>query len=139
MALLLGVVGVILGAFASYIEVQETLRRRASYVEFEKLAASDVVHQERKKCLLDNPPPGYAHEGSRPPVNEFGITGINWTQDCRAAMIYTDTGQVFYQELAPHAWEYLLIAVCPALGFFVPWGAVRAVGWVGVGFINGPK
>jgi len=34
------------------------------------------------------------------------------------------------------AWEYLCIPLCPILGFLIPWGAVRAIGWVGAGFVK---
>ena len=32
------------------------------------------------------------------------------------------------------AWEYFCVPLCPILGFLIPWGAVRAIGWVGAGF-----
>ena len=144
LALLLGVAGAILGGFASYSELQSTLEQRAEYAEFERLAKSEVVQQARTSCLSDNPPPGFGKLVSQPPVNDYGITGINWTQDCRADMIYTGTGgipgvDVFYPELGPRAWEHVLIAILPLLGFFLPWGAVRAIGWVGAGFIQSSK
>jgi hypothetical protein len=68
LALFLGVVGAILGCFASYLELQSFLNQRTRYNRFEQLAASDVVQQERKCRLLDHPggcvqmklPPGYA-------------------------------------------------------------------------------
>lgn len=37
------------------------------------------------------------------------------------------------------AGSYLLIAILPVLGFFLPWGAVRAFGWVIAGFVAGSK
>ena len=37
------------------------------------------------------------------------------------------------------AWEYLCIPLFPIIGFFVPWGAVRAIGWVGAGFVHPPE
>jgi hypothetical protein len=53
--------------------------------------------------------------------------------------IETQDGQTLYPTPAPSAWLYLLIALFPILGFFIPWGAVRAIGWVGGGFVAGPK
>ena len=50
LALLLGLVGAILGGFASYSELQSIKGQRASYAKFEQLANSDVVKQERKNC-----------------------------------------------------------------------------------------
>ena len=37
---------------------------------------------------------------------------------------------------APAGWEYLLGTLFPILGFFIPWGAIRAIGWVVAGFIH---
>jgi hypothetical protein len=48
LALLLGVVGAILGGFASYVELQTTLEQSLRHNRFERLAGSDVVQIERK-------------------------------------------------------------------------------------------
>ena len=55
LALLLGVVGAILGGFASYLFLQPALEQRARHNRFEQLANSDVVKQERKCRLLGYP------------------------------------------------------------------------------------
>jgi len=138
LALLLGVVGAILGGFASYSELQSIKGQRASYAKFEQLANSDVVKQERKNCLSDNPPPGYAKLGSQLQENGSGIQAINWTEDCKV-LDYEIAGEWHFAPLTPKFWEYLLVAISPILGFFIPWGAVRAIGWVGAGFAASPK
>ena len=139
LALLLGVAGAIFGGFASYNELQSFKEQRASYIKFERLAASDVVQQERKNCLSDIPPPGYAKLGSQLQANGAGIKAINWTEDCKVENLETDAGEWLYPELAPRFWEYPLIALLPVFGFLIPWGAIRAIGWVGAGFVAGPK
>jgi len=139
LALLLGVVGAICGGFVSYSELQSVMEQRASYAKFERLAASGVVQQERKNCLSDNPRPGYAKLGAQLPVNSAGIEAVEWTDDCRVDMIKTEAGEWLYPALAPRSWEYILIALLPILGFFIPWGAVRAIGWLGAGFVTGTK
>jgi hypothetical protein len=72
-------------------------------------------------------------------VNKGGIKAIHWTKTLGVESIETDDGQTLYLTRAPSAWRYLLIALFPALGFFIPWGAVRAIGWVGAGFVACPK
>jgi hypothetical protein len=139
MALLLGAVGAIFGGFASYEELQSIKEQRVSYTEFERLATSDVVQQERKNCLSDNPPPGYAKLGSQLQSNSAGIEAINWTEDCKVLTIKTEAGEWLYTNQAPRPWEYFLIALLPIFGFFIPWGTVRAIGWVGAGFIQSSK
>jgi len=136
LALLLGVVGAIVGGFVSYAESQTVKEQRASYIKFERLSASDVVRQERKNCLSDNPPNGYAKLGSQLQANSAGIKAINWTEDCKVLTIETDANEWLYQDRAPGYREYLFIVLFPIFGFFIPWGAVRAIGWVGAGFIQ---
>ena len=81
-------------------------------------------------------------EPSDPPistVNQDGINAIHWTKDLGVASIETGDGQTLYRTPAPSAWLYLLVALLPVLGFFIPWGAVRAIGWVGAGFVQPSK
>lgn len=139
LALLLGVVGAILGGFASYLGLQSVLEQRASYAKFEQLANSDVVNLKRKDCLSDDPPPGYAKLASQLQENTAGIKIIYWADDCKVVMIETDDWDWLSPELAPGGWEYLLIGLLPILGFFIPWVAVCAIGWVGTGFVTGSK
>jgi hypothetical protein len=234
LALLLGVVGAIVGAFASYVELQTVLSQRARHNRFEQLAASDTVKNERNswsltlryapkeaiealrklpegqqrnvlrsltqeervdlleklKCAPSqwgvdstdtvqgnlsqvdrfadyqkpaNPPVDYdalakkyggtkektlndpyacLAESSNPPpsiVNEGDIKTIHWTKVLGVESIETEDGQTLYPTSAPPAWEYFLIALLPILGFLIPWGAVRAIGWVGAGFVQPSK
>jgi len=64
------------------------------------------------------------------------IKTITWTKTYMIESIETQDGQTLYPTPAPSAWLYLLIALLPVLGFFIPWGAIRAIGWVGTGFIG---
>ncbi len=72
-------------------------------------------------------------------VNQGGINSIHWTKDLGVESIETGDGQAVYPTPAPSAWSYLLIVLFPILGFFIPWGAVRAIGWVGAGFKESSK
>ena len=72
-------------------------------------------------------------------VDKSGIKAINWSQDFAVESIEKGDGQTLYPTPATSAWTYLLIALFPIFGFFIPWGAVRAIGWVGAGFVASPK
>jgi hypothetical protein len=52
LALLLGAIGAIVGGFASYLELQSILNQRERHNKFERLAASDVVKNERNAWTL---------------------------------------------------------------------------------------
>ena len=220
LALLLGVVGAILGGFASYVELQTTLAQRTRHNRFEQLAASEVVQHERKcrqagilsgcpdnisdlvfvpKSQIKGLPAGaelrpisglplqkpqrtfqidpktgeriqaapdftpdtsqkhgpweiFADKGTSGAVLDMsksipipsvvmknGIKAVNWNHDYGVESIETEDGQTLYSTLAPSAWLYLLIVLFPVLGFFIPWGTIRALGWVGAGFVQPAK
>jgi hypothetical protein len=142
LALLLGVAGAIAGGFASYLELQTLTSQRARHDRFEIQANSDAVQQDRKDFLA-----GWVsidHKtGERiqwdQQVDKDGIKTIHWTKDNEIESIETEDGQTLYPTQAPAAWQYLFIVLVPILGFCIPWGAVRAIGWVGAGFIQSAK
>lgn len=143
LALLLGIIGAVLGGFASYLELQSLLDQRTRHNRFERLAASDVVQRE---CKI-------SHEGQYfvlPPnpdkVNKGDIKAIYWADypgtdsiNLTVGSIETEDGQTLYPTPAPAAWLYLLVVLFPILGFFIPWGAIHAIGWVGAGFFQPSK
>jgi hypothetical protein len=60
---------------------------------------------------------------------------IYYTKDGVISYIKTPEGRTLYNEAAPSKWSlYLPFGYFPLLGFFVPWGAIRIVGWVVLGF-----
>ena len=165
LALLLGVVGAVLGGFGAYLELQSVFEQRASYAEFERLANSEVVQHERKMMksesegrILFKAPDGserWVHkdekdaairfggvvidDGETATLNRGGIKAIHWSNDYRIEEIDTQGGQYLFPTPAPFAWLYCLIVLLPILGFLIPWGAVRAIGWVGTGFAESSK
>jgi hypothetical protein len=46
---------------------------------------------------------------------------------------------MLYPAPAPSLWLYLFAAILPLLGFILPFGLIRAVGWVGAGFVASSK
>ena len=72
-------------------------------------------------------------------VNKDGIAVVRWTKPLAIASIETQDGRTLYPTPAPGVWSYVAIALLPLLGFFIPWGAVRAIGWVGAGFTAGAR
>jgi len=59
--------------------------------------------------------------------------------DWRTRGIQIRGGETLHPTPTPRAWSYALIAIFPVLGFFVPWAAIRAIGWVLGGFIQSPR
>jgi hypothetical protein len=72
-------------------------------------------------------------------VNKDGIKVIGWNKDYVVAYVETEDGRTLYATQTPSAGTYLQVAVLPVLGFFIPWTAVRAIGWVVAGFAQHAK
>lgn len=68
-------------------------------------------------------------------LNSAGIKTVHFVNRENVS-IETQDGQTFYPTPAPGVWSYLLVAILPVLGFFIPWGAIRAIGWVLSGFVK---
>ena len=151
-ALLLGALGAIICGFVAYVELRSFLEQRVLHNKFEQLANSEVVKQERK-CYLEGSSSGCSQShwpkgsytiGQTEPesdVNKGGIKTIFWTHDQRFAVeeFVTEDGQALFPTPAPSEWLLPLIAFIPVLGFIIPWGTVRAIGWVAIGFVQPMK
>jgi len=163
LALLLGVLGAIAGGFASYLELQSVLSQRARHNRFEQLANSPVVQQARKFCFENSATPDkrpsvrwdrdgklippycfipindeHATDYTPSELNSGGIKTVHF-QNREVASIEPQDGQTLYPTPSPSAWLYLLVALFPVFGFFIPWGAIRAIGWVAAGFFQPSK
>ncbi len=143
LALLLGVVGAILCGVLSWTQLQSTMRQRADHQRFEQLANSSVIRgaifaaQHGLSPDRDN---GRVASFDLPPQISFGMRSVNFRDPgFEIQSLDMEDGQTLYPTPAPSAWLYLLIALFPILGFFIPWGAIRAIGWVGSGFAQPVK
>ena len=176
LALLLGVVGAILGGFVSYLQLQSTMRQRAEHQRFEQAAIRieqlGKKTQEAYSVYRDIDPAtlgwkvlakypqfwpwvsGHALKEPDLPGGAVMPTPKSFVPDTpssfvpdqpepwedanydwRTLGIKTPDGQTLYSTPAPGGWSYAGVILLPLLGFFIPWGVVRAIGWVGAGFI----
>ena len=123
------------------------MRQRADHQRFEQLANFPAVQQACESCL----PPWLRHWKIPPRLGDVvvqrqprqptdlksgGIKTVYWTENLEVKSIETTGGDTFYPTAAPGIWSFLLIQIPPLFGFVVPWGAVRAVGWVVAGFVQ---
>ena len=147
LALLLGGGGVILCSVLSYTHLQSITRRTAENNRFEQLANSEVVSDARQMEQEEQAPPKgwpltvpYSHHFHySTEVDEGGIKTIYWNKNNEVESIETADGQYLHPMPAPSVWSYVLIAMLPLFGFVIPWCAIRAIGWVVAGFMNGSK
>ncbi|HEY4356164.1 MAG TPA: hypothetical protein VGN16_10490 [Acidobacteriaceae bacterium] len=138
MALLLGVAGAVAGGFVSYLQLQTISAEKTGHAKFEALASSNAVEQLRKSQAgwhTIDPKTGERTEWDQQ-VGKDGIESIHWTRDSAIGFIVVDDGHFLFPTPAPSAREYLLVVLFPVVGFFIPWGIIRAIGWVGSGFFQ---
>lgn len=140
LALLLGVVGAIVCGVLSYAQLQSTMHQRADHIRFEQLANSPAIHGAvvaAKDGLAPNRDNGRVASFDMPPGTSGGIRTVNfWDPGFKIQSLEMEDGETLYPTPAPGVWSYFLIAILPVFGFFVPWGAARAIGWVGAGFVQ---
>lgn len=153
LALLVGVVGAVGGGYVSYAQFKVDLDQWAIHKRFQQLAASPVAQEARRSlevACADRHADSQCGDQKYVPmseVNSGGITTIYWGKreslggvNYQAEWIKTDDGgNLFSSTPSPSAWEFVKIALLPVCGFLIPWCAVRAIGWVGAGFIQSPK
>jgi hypothetical protein len=109
------------------------MRENANHRKWERLANSDAVQHERRVFQKDPPPPaGFYPDPST--INGDGVRTVLWNKGYEVASLVTEDGETLYPTPAPSVLEYLLVVILPIFGFLIPWGVVRAVGWVVVGF-----
>lgn len=166
LALFVGVIGAVTGGVGSYAVVRNMMEAQSRHNAFELLANSDVVRRERKSWEGAKLPLGAVPSSSeveqnteeKPPDEPKGwevvsalntgqaiefnpdhIKTIHWMKDLSVESLDTVDGKTVYPVPLPSRWLYLLAAILPVLGFVLPWGLVRAVGWVGAGFLASTK
>jgi hypothetical protein len=117
----------------STVTVQENLSRAENVPEGYVLDAPQSPNGDDFACIAE------PIKAPISKVNKSGINTIHWNKDLGVESIETQDGQTISPAPEPAAWEYLLVALFPILGFFIPWGVIRALRWVGAGFVQPSK
>lgn len=156
LALLLGLLGVILGGLVSYQEWNLVVTQRTNHKKFEDLANSEVVQRERNRRFQKDPGTGVmldmdikyltsqkARDGEfaafPSKILEGEISEIDWNKDLQVSMIKTIDGEFLLPIAEPGASRYLLVVIYPAIGFLLCWGVARIVGFIGGWVVAGFK
>jgi len=115
---------------------------RSAFPQYAALS-DDVIKRNiavlRAKATMDSSPANGPWEVVATEVDADGIKIINWNKSHGVESIETEDGGTLYPTPAPSRWLYLFAAILPLLGFALPWGLIRAVGWVGAGFLASTK
>ncbi len=132
-----GIFGAIAGGFVGYLFYTDLHAQALRYARFHQLLATPALARFRDASVRAMP-------RNPEPVHQDGIAavhfGINDTRDLplaeRIDWIDTENGIRVYRAEEPTRAAYFLVALCPLLGFLLPWGIIRGVTWVLVGFMQ---
>lgn len=72
-------------------------------------------------------------------ASKDGIKSVLWSKNLEVESIEKGDGEVVISAQQPSLWTYFLFLLFPVAGFVIPWGAIRAIAWVGYGFAESPK
>jgi hypothetical protein len=164
LAVFFGILGCIVGVFLSFLFFNQFREEMKNYGNYGKLASSKTIQAEQR--ALKNPSATKAQSMSsiREDWNNMsqeeqekfirslsaeeriqfaadmgwndGIKSVEYDKDFGIVSILTMKGETVYPAERPSRWMAVLIVALPVFGYFIPWGVVRAIGWVGVGFVT---
>jgi hypothetical protein len=133
--LTVGVIGALVTAYAAFVLFFADLAAdRKVQAEFNSLLSLPIAQVVAKKIADNRTVSAYVEIQSHPEgikqlwVDEKGEITRFEMDDGRTIMRTTEPSSVFW---------YLLYPPIVALGFVVPWGAIRLVTWIVSGFIRG--
>jgi hypothetical protein len=132
-----GIFGGIAGGFVGYLFYSDIHAQALRSQSFRELAASPAI------AALGNQA-GYRAAVNPQPVHRDGIAAIHFaTNDVRDIppaeridWIETEGGVRVYRTDEPAPASYVLVSICPLLGFLLPWGIIRGVASVLLGFME---
>jgi hypothetical protein len=134
LGVLLGVTGAVVGGYLAYGDAKALWNRHIAFKRFESVMTSptmrkvgQAVRDDAQKDL----------DGSWATMSvSVGVGGIKEVTADRTgtiSLIELSTGESVQRVEPPSMGRYLIPLLYPVLGFLLPWGAVRAVTWVGSG------
>lgn len=74
------------------------------------------------------------YKGQHVLVRLDGVDQVTVDKTGLITSIDLSTGESVEKTDAPHIWAFLPLLLLPAIGFLVPWGLVRVMAWIAVGF-----
>jgi hypothetical protein len=145
LAIVLGGLGAIVGAFAGYQTVREVWEARTAQARFESFADSSAIKKDQSD-LLDTVRKDWFARNARPQdrkklatldESEHGIGVERFTIDSSTGSITSielSTGELLQNTKKPSRVNYLILPGYLVIGFLVPWCTIRILAWIIAGF-----
>ncbi len=107
--------------------------------EYSARALAETTHQHLVFSALLNSAEvraALASKNSSSPNEMIQVNGpwardVFW-QDGHAVYFVLADGSFFFDSNRPPVWLFPMVLLCPLLGFLIPWGVMKALGWIGV-------
>ena len=148
LGIVLGVLGGVLGGFFGYSDAQNLWNTRMTHRKFESIMALPTMQKVAKADWVTvsggpvKPPEGYILTPSQGGIIEVNLEGIKRVLTDKTGMVSSIellTGETVRRTEPPTLQAYLAPLFFPVIGFLLPWGAVRVLTWVGIGFLEPPR
>jgi hypothetical protein len=132
-----GIIGGLAGSLFAYNELDDTLRQRERAQSFAALLTTPPAHV---RIPPDTSGRSLTVDFQSDPDNR-GISTIDYSRSAVDQPFEIDSfekasGEHIRKTDFPPFSDYLFVAVIPMLGFLVPWGLMKALAWVGAGFLK---
>ncbi len=108
-------------------------------------ATAAATHQHAVFTALLNSPEVRAAlaakaSGDSPSANEMIAVSGPWArdlfwQDGHVAYFVLADGSFYFDSVRPPVWVFPMVLLCPVLGFLIPWGVMKGLSWMGVGYL----
>ncbi len=139
--LILGGIGFCAGCFVSYYYLDPLLRQRAEAKQFQ---AEEVIIKNlapRSRFDVDRArKSGYTNGEIIEYLSSVGQVPSGYSaimpETVKADPLVRAAREWGAKPEAPSRWQYLPALAFPLLGFFLPWGAIKALTWIGTGFVT---
>jgi hypothetical protein len=148
----LGVCGAIIGGFVGYSFFDSLNQQRAHHQEFEKLLASPSLARlfdHHATYEDENGNPIDAVPLSLQDVHKDGIGRAHFDEEGlardrkllreRVDWIEREDGRRVFRSAASNVGWYVLAVTFPLLGFVAPWGLIKALTWIAMGFSHSQR
>jgi hypothetical protein len=164
LAIVLGIAGSLTGSVFGYQNARDVWNARSAHKRFESLAATPAIQKDVKelvdtiqkgqsknlstlsdeqlqvyKNLLESTPPGERQKLARLDRRASGDGIDQFTIDPSTSTITSiqlSTGELLSRTPPPTLAAWIALPLYPLVGFLIPWGAIRALTWVGSGFFQ---
>ena len=70
------------------------------------------------------------------PVKSNGIDNIQFSGNGQIYEIHFDGGSQISDIIPPSDWDYFYLVLFPPIGFFIPWGILKTITWIVMGFVK---